>query len=166
MRDRYLFSADRKASEYKHVLEITLGHARLLTPSYSARHVRWIVSIGLAVAYYSLVSFLMVPLLAALSLAGSAPAVAWTVIVVLFGVLFGGFFVLFFWWDRRSLPLLADAPSGWMELILLGARSFGTFQDVRAKTVAGEEMHLVVDARSPRFWEAVELLEGKAPTSA
>ena len=49
--DRYLFSADRKASEYRGVLEITPGRARLLTPSQSGRQVRWIVSIALALAY-------------------------------------------------------------------------------------------------------------------
>ncbi len=63
--------------------------------------------------------------------------------------------------DRRSLPLLADSPAGKEEVILLGARSFGTFQEVRARTMRGAEMRLVVDAGPRRFWEAMGLLEGR-----
>ncbi|HII40022.1 MAG TPA: hypothetical protein HA326_02270 [Thermoplasmata archaeon] len=165
MRDRYLFSADRKASEYRRLLEITPGHARLLTPSKAAGQVRWFVSIALALAYVAIWSWLFWFVVVGLSLAGVAPVAAW----VLFGAFsvlwFVGGFLLFLWWDRRSLPLLADAPGHSLELVLLGARSFGTFQDVRARTPWGEEIHLVVDAREPRFWEAVRLLEGRAASS-
>jgi len=162
VRDRYLFSADRKASEYRSLLEITPGRARLLTPSKAARQVRWIVSIALAVTYMSVWSWLFVPVLAALSLAGVAPVAAWVILGASWALLFVGGFLLFFWWDRRSLPTLGDSPTQSLDLVLLGARSFGTFQDVRARTPWGEEIHLVVDTRAPRFWEAVRLLEGKA----
>jgi len=157
VRDRYLFSADRTSSEYRTILEITAGHARLVTPSAAARMVRWVVSLFLYVAYTGLAGIFLVFSLVLVT--------SWTpawVATLLFAILwFGGFLALFFWWDRRSLPLLADTPAQAVELLLLGARSFGTFQEVRARTMRGEEMKLVVDVRAPRFWEAVKLLEGR-----
>ena len=158
MRDRYLFSADRKSSEYRGVLEITPGRARLLTPSQSAMNVRWTVSIGLSIAYIAVGTWLLSSLVRAPI---PAAPLGWIVLVAAFVVWFAGYFAVFLWWDRRSLPILADGPSRWLDLILLGARSFGTFQDVRARTIDGNELHLVVDARAPRFWDAVKLLEGK-----
>ncbi len=156
MRDRYLFSADRKASEYKHVLEITPGRARLLTPNGSAWGWRWVGSLAL------LVTFLAFFAPAGLAIVGTAaaqsPVVAWILIIAATAAWLGGLFLAFFLWDRKSLLFLADAPSHSLDLILLGARSFGTFQDVRARVPGGEELHLVVDARAPRFWEAVRLL--------
>lgn len=166
MRDRYLFSADRKASEYRSLLEITPGRARLLTPSRESRYARWFISIVLGMSYVAIWSWLFGPVLAVLSLTGAALAVAWVILAVFSLLWFVGAFLLFTWWDRRSLPILADAPSQALELVLLGARSFGTFQDVRARTPWGEEIHLVVDARAPRFWEAIRLLEGKRTATA
>ncbi len=159
MRDRYLFSADRKATEYRTVLEITPGHARLVTPSAAARMWRWAISLLLYLLYSGLVgTFLVIIVLEIV-----APWVSGWPASVLFGILwFAGFLGLFFWWDRRSLPLLADSPAHATDLVLLGARSFGTFQDVRARSPQGEEMHLVVDVRAQRFWEAMHLLEGRA----
>ena len=162
MRDRYLFPADRKSSEYRTLLEITSRRARLLTPSERARRVRWVVSIAFAIVYVGLWVWLVGPSFATLSRAGLG--------VVAAGLIFGAFSVLWFvgalllfrWWDRESLPLLAEAPSQSLELVLFAARSFGTFQDVRARIPSGEEIHLVVDAREQPFWEAVRLLEGKA----
>ncbi len=159
MRDRYLFSADRKVNEYRDVLEITRGHAKLVTPSAAARGLKWVGSIVLFFIWFSYAGILFVLLTTELTspwLAGWA-----TLLLAGFGWIVG-FFLLFFWWDRRSLPLLADSPASVAELILMGARSFGTYQDVRARIVRGEEMHLVVDARATRFWEAVRLLEGRA----
>lgn len=162
MRDRYLFSADRKASEYRGVLEITPGRARLLTPSQSGRQVRWIVSIALALAYVYVASSLIVPF----TIAGSViPVIGWILLVAAMILWFAGLIAVFLWWDRKSLLFLAEGPVQAMDLILLGARSFGTFQDVRARTREGEEMQLVVDARAPRFWEAVRLLEGRGPAA-
>ena len=66
---------------------------------------------------------------------------------------------------RRTLPLLADSPVEKTELFLVGARSSGTFQEVRARTLHGMEMKLIVDSRPKRFWEAVCLLEGSAGIS-
>ncbi len=163
MRDRYLFSADRKVTEYRDVLEITRGRARLLTPSASARMLRWFMAIGAFVVYYGIGSFGFAVL--ALGLGGLVAALpAWAAITA-FGVFwFAGLLVVFLWWDKRTLPLLAENPVQVIELILMGARSFGTYQDVRARTMRGEEMHLVVDTRAPHFWEAVRLLEGKTAT--
>ncbi len=163
MRDRYLFSADRKSSEYRSLLEITPGRARLLTPSWTDRRARWVVSVALAVAYVALWSWMFGPTIGVLSLWGPAPVLAWALLIIYTTLWLVVALLFFVWWDRRSLPILAEDPSNVVELVLLGARSFGTFQDVRARTPSGEEIHLVVDARAPRFWEAVRLLEGEAP---
>lgn len=163
MRDRYLFSADLKTSEYKHVLEITQGRARLLTPSGSAWGWRWAGSLGVFIGY----SMLMWPL-GRILLGGAVilgPLAAWIVIGSVSVVWIFGLFLVFFLWDRKSLRFLADDPAHATDLVLLGARSFGAFQDVRARTREGEELHLVVDARSQGFWEAVRLLEGKPVSS-
>ncbi len=165
MRDRYLFSADRKASEYRSLLEITPGHARLLTPPPSARRVRWLASIGLGVLYYFVATWIWIPAIVVLSANGAPSWAGPAVLVGAMVVWFVGLFLLFWWWDQRSLPLLlADGAPG-IELTLLGVRSFGTFQDVRARTTVGEELHLVVDTRAPRFWEAVRLLGGNPAPS-
>ena len=165
VRDRYLFCADRESSEYRRVLEITPGRARLLTPSRADRRARWVVSVALAVAYVSLWSWLFGPAIGVLSLWGPAPQLAWALLIVYTALWLAAAFLFFIWWDRRSLPILAEDPADVVDLILLGARSFGTFQDVRARMPSGDEIHLVVDAREPKFWEAVRLLEGKAPVS-
>lgn len=163
MRDRYLFSADRTASQYKHLLEITRTRARLLTPSGRAYDWRWVGSFGILIAWgYLGWGFLQVMLLVWLSL---TPLLGWILLAALALCWVVGLFELAGLWDRASLPLLADAPAHAQDLILLGARSFGTFQDVRARVPGGEEMHLVVDARAPRFWEAVSLLEGHTTAS-
>jgi hypothetical protein len=162
VRDRYLFSADRTASEYKTVLEITPGHARLLTPSMSARNWRWAISLLYYIIY---TGFFGTALGLGLIYVFGLVLPSWAGFF-LFGIVWiGGLFLIFFWWDRRSLPLLADAPSQVTELILLGATSFGTFQEVRAKTLQGNKLRLVVDTTPPRFWEAMQLLEGKPAAS-
>ncbi len=166
VRDRYLFTADRKASEFRSLLEITPGRARLLTPSNDARRLRWLVSVGLAVAYVVVWSGLVGPAASLISLGGAAVVAAWAAFGLFTVLWFVGAFLLFRWWDRRSMPLLADAPAHALELVLLGARSFGTFQDVRARTPWGEEIHLVVDARPDPFWEAVRLLERNPAATA
>ena len=120
---------------------------------------------ALAFAYVALWSWWFGPTIGVLSLWGSNPLLAWASLIVYTALWLAAAFLVFVWWDRRSLPILAAAPSSALELVLLGARSFGTFQDVRARTPIGEEIHLVVDARAPRFWEAVRLLEGRSPTS-
>ncbi len=161
MRDRYLFSADRTASEYKTVLEITPGHARLVTPSAAAGILRWILSLACFGLYTTFAGFVVVVVLTVVT----GPGLPGWALAILFGVIWlAGFLLLFRWWDRETLPLLADSPAQATDLILMGATSFGTFQEVRARTMRGEEMHLIVDARAPRFWEAVRLLEGKAAT--
>ncbi len=162
MRDRYLFSADRTATEYRGVLEVTPGHARLITPSAAARYLRGFVSIGYYAVYTALWWVLFVA--AALELQGTWfpgwPLEATAIVGWFVGLLAVGWLA-----DRRSLPLLAESPAEKTELILVGARSFGTYQEVRARTVHGAELKLIVDAGPKRFWEAVGLLEGKATTS-
>ncbi len=162
MRDRYLFSADRKVNEYKTVLEITPGHARLVTPSAAARMLRWILSI-VGFGLYTTVVGVSVLAIVTEGLGPSYPS--WAPFLLFVIVWFGGLFLVFGWWDRQSLPLLADSPYQVAELILLGATSFGTFQEVRAKTLRGEEFRLIVDSRAARFWEAVQLLEGTTSPS-
>lgn len=162
MRDRYLFSADRKSSEYRTILEVTPGHARLIMPSSAARALRWIVSIVYYVLYMGLFGSAWIVL--SIELAGTVlsgwPITVLTIVGWLAGLIAVGWLA-----DRNTLGLLADSPSQWTDLILMGARSFGTFQEVRARTMRGQEMKLVVDSGRRKFWEAVGLLEGQAPTS-
>ena len=162
VRDRYLFSADRKVTEYRDVLEITPGHARLVTPTGTARALRWIGSLVVFVFYFAYAGIATISLMSPFSPAWLS---GWPGLVLTIVAWLAGFVLLFWWWDRRTLPLLADTPLRSEELILVGARSFGTYQDVRARTLRGEELHLVVDVRAPRFWEAVGLLERKPSAS-
>ena len=158
MRDRYLFSADRKVTEYRDLLEITRGRARILTPSAAAFSWRWAMSVVYLVFYLSVASLLFV----FLTIEPTPPWLRGWPAGLFVGLMWViGFLLLFTWWDRRSLPMLADSPAQTTDVVLLGARSFGTYQDVRARTMSGEEFHLVVDARAPQFWEAVRLFEGK-----
>ncbi len=166
MRDRYLFSADRKSSEYRSLLEITPGRARLLTPSKSSRRTRWFVSIVLAFAFYVVWAWMLAPTLLVVGLTGTALAIAWTLLIAIAVLEFAALLAILLWWDRRSLPILGHDYAQSLDLVLLGARSLGTFQDVRARTPSGEEIHLVVDARAPEFWEAAELLRrGPVPST-
>ncbi len=162
MRDRYVFSADRKATEYRDVLEITPGHARLVTPMGVARSMRWLGSIVLMMFYLGYAGIVLAVLLGGLVAVGLPQ---WLAVTAIAAAWIAGFLVMFRWWDRQTLPLLADSPLRVEELVLLGARSFGTYQDVRARTVRGEELHLVVDTRAPRFWEAVQLLQAASAVS-
>ncbi len=162
MRDRYLFSADRKPTEYRTVLEITRGHARLIRPSAAARVLWWLLALVYVAIYTGIVGALWIAL--ALNSPGSL-LVGWPIELLTMVVWLVGLIAAIGLADRRSLPLLADSPAEKTELILMGARSFGTYQEVRARTLTGEEMKLVVDGRAPRFWEAVGLLEGKAPAA-
>ena len=160
MRGRYLFSADRKANEYRDVLEVTEGHARLVTPSAAARMLRWIVSIGYFVLYTTVIWAIFLGL--AIGIQGAWMA-SWPLDVVAMALWFVGLIAVMAVADRRTLPLLADSPAERTELVLMGARSFGTYQEVRARTFHGAELKLIVDARSERFWEAVKLLEARGP---
>ncbi len=129
----------------------------------SARNWKWVISI----IYYVLYTGVFGSAFAlAVTWAASAGVPSWAAFLVFGLSWFGGLLFIFFWWDRRSLSLLADNPSQAADVILLGARSFGTFQDVRAKLMRGEELRLVVDSRAPRFWEAVQLLEGRTSAPA
>jgi hypothetical protein len=164
VRDRYLFSADRKASEYRTVLEITPGRARLLTPSGRGLSWRWSGSLAIWIGYLFLSSPL---LLVGVALTQSMPPwLAWAFIAVWFVCWLAGLFLLSLVWDRKSLLFLADDPAHAMDIILLGARSFGAFQEVRARMPGGEEVQLVVDTRASRFWEAVRVLERNRTAAA
>jgi hypothetical protein len=163
VRDRYLFSADRQTSEYKHVLEITPRRARLLVPSGSAQQWRWLLSVGIFLGYLALTWPASILIMIAIS---QLPTLAaWLVVVSAIVLWFGVLFLVFHIWDRKSLLFLADEWTQATDVVLLGARSFGTFQEVRARTRMGDEFHLIVDARGPRFWEAVRLLERRPAAS-
>ncbi len=162
MRDRFLFSADRTSSEYRGVLEITPGRARLLAPSESAHHVHRFVSIALSFAYVAVTSgtaWFLIPGL-------PAPPAGWIMLGIALLLWFAGYLGVLLWWDRKSLPILADGPSRCEDLVLLGAKSLGTFQEVRARNPEGKEIKLVVDTRATRFWDAVRLLQGKGKASS
>ncbi len=149
-------------NEYRTVLEITPGRACLITPSAAARILRggvFVVYCAIWTAFAGVVWIGLALLLSGNPLEGWPLEVAWIV------AWFVGLVAVGWTADRRSLPLLADSPADRMDLILVGARSFGTFQEVRARTMRGAEMKLVVDAGPKRFWEAVGLLEGKTSAS-
>lgn len=158
-----MFSADRKASEYRSLLEITPGRARLLTPAKSARLRRWVLSVSLFIPYAawagSLLVFVFGPVMA------YVPPWGWFLMAGMIILAAALLVLLLLWWDRASLLLLADEWTESTDLTLLAARSFGTYQDVRARAPGGEELHLVVDAREPRFWQAVGLLQNRPASS-
>ncbi len=144
--NRFLFRAGREGYAYPELLQLRSGAAQVLVPSEQARRRARIVSTFIALAYV----FIVGPLVGRLAaLSGSlilAPVVAVT-----------GFFVgligILVWWDRLSLPLLAENPRSILDVELIGLQSFGTFQEIRARA-QGEELRIAVPGSRERLQEA------------
>ena len=124
---------------------------RLLVPSERARRTTRIVSILAALAYIfllgPLLGLLMVPLLF-LGVPGIVAAAAG------FVAFFAGLFALEIWWDNHALLILAESPARVLPLAIEGIRSFGTFQEVRARAQEGEVL-LTVQGRPEKVLEAL-----------
>jgi len=143
---RFLFRAGRKGYTYPELLEIRPGAAQILVPSEQARRRARIVSTFIALAYV----FIVGPLVGGLVAFSGFPIVAPVVAVIAF---FIGFIGILVWWDHMSLPLLAEAPRSILDVELIGVRSFGTFQEIRARA-QGEEVRIAVPGPRRRLEEA------------
>lgn len=136
MRDRFLLRADVEGFMYRDVLEVRPGRIRLIRPSDALRRglrtgavavtLIWLFLVGplLFVGMIQLVAWRGWPDWLALSLA----SVAWV----------GGLVGTALWWDRRTLPVLADNAPNATDVKVLGLTSFWTFQEVRATAPQGE----------------------------
>src|SRR3989475_4767437 len=126
--ERLLFRAGRQGYTYPEILEVRRGSLRILMPSpESKRRVR-IISAFVSLAYV----FIAGPLLGAVALglmANLGGVVAGAAAAVVF---FLGLFGVLVWWDRWSLPLLAEAPRRAVPLELLDTPSYGTVQGIPA----------------------------------
>src|SRR5437867_9522405 len=104
--ERLLFRAGRQGYTYPEILEVRLGSLRILVPSAESIRRVHVLSTVVALAYI----FIAGPLLGAVALA-LMPNVGGVAVGVAAGVVFFlGLFGVLVWWDRWSLPLLAEAP--------------------------------------------------------
>ena len=69
-------------------------------------------------------------------------------------VFFLGFFGVLVWWDRWSLPLLAEAPRRIVPLELIDTQSYRTFQEIRARA-EGTEVRVAIPGSRSRLGEAM-----------
>ncbi len=148
--ERLLFRAGRQGYTYPEILEVRRGSLRILVPSAeSIRRVR-ISSTLVSLAYI----FIGGPLLGAvaLTLMANVGGVAAGVAAVV--VFFLGFFGVLVWWDRWSLPLLAEAPRRIVPLELIDTQSYRTFQEIRARA-EGTEVRVAIPGSRSRLGEAM-----------
>jgi len=148
--ERLLFRAGRQGYTYPEILEVRRGSLRILMPSpESKRRVR-IISAFVSLAYV----FIAGPLLGAVALglmANLGGVVAGAATAVVF---FLGLFGVLVWWDRWSLPLLAEAPRRAVPLELIDTQSYGTFQEIRARA-EGTEVRVAIPGSRSRLGEAM-----------
>src|SRR5437867_13174813 len=104
--ERLLFRAGRQGYTYPEILEVRLGSLRILVPSAESIRRVHVLSTVVALAYI----FIAGPLLGAVALA-LMPNVGGVAVGVAAGVVFFlGLFGVVVWWDRWSLPPLAEGP--------------------------------------------------------
>src|SRR2546422_1627922 len=95
-----------------------------------------------------------VPFLGALALA-LMPNLGGVVVGVAAGVVFFlGLFGVLVWWDRWSLPLLAEAPRRIVPLELIDTQSYRTFQEIRARA-EGTEVRVAIPGSRSRLGDAM-----------
>ena len=148
--ERLLFRAGRQGYTYPEILEVRRGSLRILVPSAeSIRRVR-IISTLVSLAYI----FIRGPLLGtvALTLMANVGGIAAGVATVV--VFFLGFFGVLVWWDRWSLPLLAESPRRLIPLELIDTQSYITFQEIRARA-EGTEVRVAIPGSRSRLGEAM-----------
>ena len=144
--NRFLFRAGREGYTYPELLQIRSGAAQILMPSEQARRRTRIVSTFIALAYV----FVVGPLIGGLASFSGSSIVAPIVAVAGF---FVGLIGILVWWDRMSLPLLAENPRSIRDIELIGVQWFGTFQEIRARA-QGEELRIAVSGSRGRLEEA------------
>ena len=116
--NRFLFRAGREGYTYPELLQIRSGAAaQILMPSEQARRRTRIVSTFIALAYV----FVVGPLVGGLGAFSGLSIVAPIVAVAGF---FVGLIGILVWWDRMSLPLLAENPRSIRDIELIGVQSF------------------------------------------
>ena len=148
--ERLLFRAGRQGYTYPEILEVRLGSLRILVPSAESIRRVHILSTVVALAYI----FIAGPLLGAVALA-LMPNVGGVAVGVAAGVVFFlGLFGVLVWWDRWSLPLLAEAPRRIVPLELIDTQSYRTFQEIRART-EGTEVRVAIPGSRSRLGEAM-----------
>jgi len=151
--ERYLFRADSEGYAYRQILEVRPGSVRLLHPSEKARRfTRWIstlFALGFVFVFGAFVSQTAL----VLTLSGLSGLIIEAALIAFY---FAGLIVLLLWWDDRSLPLLAENPGASVGLDVVGVTSFGTFQELRART-SGREVRIAVHGSKERVGEALRL---------
>ncbi|HLQ42070.1 MAG TPA: hypothetical protein VK189_04365 [Thermoplasmata archaeon] len=149
--ERYLFRADSEGYAYRQILEVRPGSVRLLHPSEKARRfTRWIstlFALGFVFVFGAFVSQTAL----VLTLSGLSGLIIEAALIAFY---FAGLIVLLLWWDDRSLPLLAENPGASVGLDVVGVTSFGTFQELRART-SGQEVRIAVHGSKERVGEAL-----------
>ena len=147
--ERLLFRAGRKGYAYPELLEVRRGSLRILVPSGEAKRRARVVSTLVAIAYV----FVAGPVIAtiAVALMQNLGAVAAVPTVVVY---FLGFVGILVWWDRWSLPLLAENPSAAIPIEFVGTQSFGTFQEIRGR-IQGADVRVSIPGSRARLDDAV-----------
>ena len=149
--ERYLFRADSEGYAYRQILEVRPASIRLLHPSEKARRfTRWIstlFALGFVFVFGAFVSRTAL----VLTLSGLSGLVIEAALIAFY---FAGLILLLLWWDDRSLPLLAENPGASVGLDVLGVTSFGTFQEIRART-SGREVRITVHGSKAKVGEAL-----------
>src|SRR6058998_223411 len=108
--------------------------------------------------------FIAGPLLGPAALA-LIPNVGGVAVGVAAGVVFFlGLFGVLVWWDRWSLPLLAEAPRRIVPLELIDTQSYRTFQEIRARA-EGTEVRVAIPGSRSRLGEAMSFA-GMSTTSS
>jgi len=124
---------------------------RLLHPAEKARRfTRWIstlFALGFVFVFGAFVSQTAL----VLTLSGLSGLIIEAALIAFY---FAGLIVLLLWWDDRSLPLLAENPGASVGLDVVGVTSFGTFQELRART-SGREVRIAVHGSKERVGEAL-----------
>jgi len=158
--ERYRLRADREGYTYREILEAKPGSVRLLHPSGRARSLsRW-TSTLFALGYIFVTGSVLGAGVSAGSSASGVPGLVPSVgAVVLF---IAGLVLLLLWWEDRNLPILAENPSSAMPLEVLGVTSFGTIQELRARS-DGREMRIVVHGPRERVSVALRLAGVSVP---
>ena len=158
--ERLLFRAGRQGYTYPEILEVRLGSLRILVPSAESMRRVHVLSTVVALAYIFIAGPLMGEVALALmpNVGGVAVGVAAVVVFLL------GLFGVLVWWDRWSLPLLAEAPRRIVPLELIDTQSYRTFQEIRARA-EGTEVRVAIPGSRSRLGEAMSFA-GMSTTSS
>lgn len=127
MKERYLFRADWEGAAERGILELRPKASRLLVPSYPALRIVRGVPILMFLGYLALLGVVLSIFVGRgdpISLLGAAVATL---------AVFGGFVLLYLWWDRVNLPILAEEPSKAQPIVVLGLEGRKRVSDLRAK---------------------------------